>query len=328
MNWKTLAATSALAATLGAGVLAGSLLSPSASANVPASQVGQVAQAAQAQASPTAAPDTQKPAPPADGQQMPGMHGGRDGFGGFGGFGGPMGGKGGPGGGRGEGHGPGFDGDFGGRFGGYSAEGATRAISGTTSVLTIVKGDLAYATGKMDTATMETWVTNADTLLKAAQTAHSAGEYGKAAETAQAASALAESAELMMRQELGADKLPSYTQRQGGRPDRGMPGVGPSGTFTVTQAQASRVLANLYRNITSEQALVSGSAAGDAGTYLAAAKDQYSKAYAAYQAGNYSEATGAAQVGQSLLRVVEQLLSASTAPNGPDVPVQVPAPFV
>jgi hypothetical protein len=198
-------------------------------------------------------------------------------------------------------------------------------------VIALVKGDLAYATGKMDTATVETWVSNADNLLKAAETANSNGEYGKAVETAGAARALAETAELVMRQALGADQLPSYTQRPQGRgPDRGMlPGVGAQGTLTVTQAQASRVLANLYNNIVSQQAVVNSSAnKGDAGTYMAAAKDQYNKAYTAYQAGNYNEAVGAAHVGQSLLRVVGLLLGAGTAPNSPDVPVQVPAPFV
>ena len=86
--------------------------------------------------------------------------------------------------------------------------------------------------------------------------------------------------------------------------------------MTVTQAQASRVLADLYNNIVSQQAVVNSSAnKGDAGIYLAAAKDQYNKAYTAYQAGNYNEAVGAAHVGQSLLRVVGLLLGAGTAPE-------------
>lgn len=318
MNLKMLAATGAFAAALGIGVLAGSVLSPSANASVP---VTQVSQPAQAQANPTSAPDTQKPGAPVDGQQKPGR-GGR-GFGGghgpgdFNGFGGP-GGPGGPGG-----------GPHGDHFGGaYTADGATRAISGTTGMLDLVKGDLTYATGKMDTATAQGWVNNADSLLAAAKTANSNGEYGKAVETAGAARELAGAAELVLQQALGADTLPSYTQRQG----KGLGHIGGPGaqsTANVTQAQASRVLARLYDSITVQQALVNAAAnKGDAATYLAAAKDQYSKAYTAYQAGTYSEAVNAANVGQALLQVAHSLLEAGTAPSSPDTPVTVPAPFV
>jgi HEPN domain-containing protein len=317
MNMKTLTGTIVLAAALGIGVLAGSLLSPSASAGIPMTQVGQTAQATA-----TAAPDTQKPALPGGG--MPG-HRGR-GPGGPGGHG--------PGDGRGFGPSPGPDGGPGGRLGGaYTVDGATRAISATTSFITLVKGDLAYATGKMDTATVQDWVNKADALLTSAQTGMSAGEYGKAVETAHAARELAQAAELLMQQALGAETLPSFSQRQfpdGGHRGPGPgPGIGPSANITVTQAQASRVLAGLYNNITMQEALLNNSTSkGDAATYLAAAKAQYSKAYTAYQAGSYKEAAGAAHIGHELLEVVNALLRAGTAPNGPDTPVQVPPPFV
>jgi hypothetical protein len=317
MNMKTLTGTMVLAAALGIGVLAGSLLSPSASAGIHMTQVGQTTQATA-----TAAPDTQKPALPGGG--MPG-HRGR-GPGGPGGHG--------PGDGHGFGPGPGPDGGPGGRFGGaYTADGATRAISSTTSFITLVKGDLAYATGKMDTGTAQDWVNKADGLLTSAQTANSGGEYGKAVETAHAARELAQAAELLMQQALGPETLPSFSQRQfpgGGHRGPGPgPGVGPSANITVTQAQASRVLAGLYDSITMQEALLNNSTSkGDAATYLAAAQAQYSKAYTAYQAGSYKEAAGAAHIGHELLEVVNALLRAGTAPNGPDVPVQVPPPFV
>jgi hypothetical protein len=211
----------------------------------------------------------------------------------------------------------------------YTAEGATRAISSTTDFITLVKGDLTYATGKMDTATVEDWLNKADALLADAQAANSGGEYGEAVETANAARELAGAAKLLMQQELGADTLPSFTQGPGpGRGHRG-PDIGPSGNFTVTQAQASRVLAGFYDGITMQEALLNSSASkGDAATYTALAKDQYGKAHAAYQAGNYNEAVAAAHVGQALLQVANSLLRAGTAPNSPDTPVQVPPPFV
>ncbi len=333
MNWKTLTGTAvlgvALAATLGIGVLAGSVLTPSASAGTAVTQTDQTGQVADATATP--APDSQKPGSPRNG--MPGMRGSR----GPGGPGGQAwgGGPGGPD------AGPRFESGVRGSFGGaYSADGATRAISSTTSVITLVKGDLAYAAGKMDTATAQDWVDKADGLLAAAQTANTNGEYGKSVETANAASELARAAEMLMQQALGADTLPSYTQRQNagkGQMHPGMPGpgmgpgkIGPGGQVpsNITQAQASRIVANLYNSIVSQEALVNSSASkGGAATYVAAAKDQYSKAYSAYQAGNYSDAAGAANVGDALLRVVNSLLSAGTAPNSPDTPVQVPQPF-
>ena len=312
MNWKTLAGTMTLAAALGIGVLAGSLLSPSASAGIPVTQTGQTRQAAQT--TPTAAPNTEKPALPGAGMRGPGRHGGPGGRG-FGG------------------HGPGsrgFEGGPGGHFGGmYTADGAARAISSTTDFITLVKADLTYATGKMDTATVQDWLNKADGLVATAQTANSSGEYGRAVETANAARELAEASHISIAQALGADTLPSYTQRQFPGRDYKGPGIGPSANITVTQAQASRVLAGLYNNITMQEALLNNSTGkGDTATYLAAAKAQYSKAYTAYQAGNYSEAAGAAHVGHELLEVVNSLLRAGTAPNSPDTPVQVPPPFV
>jgi hypothetical protein len=207
-----------------------------------------------------------------------------------------------------------------------TAEGASRVISVTTEFIALVKSDLAYATGKMDTATVQDWVNKADGLLRTAQTAATGSQYGRAIATANAARELAGAADLLMQQALGADKLPSYNQR----PLRGKGRFGPGGpgtTITPTQAQASRELAGLYNSIVAKDALLQTvSNAGDAGTHLTAAKNSYRTAYTAYQAGNYTDAHKAAVVAHSLLHVVDSLMHAATAPNSPDTPVTVPQP--
>ncbi len=127
---------------LGVGVLVGSVMGAlSASAQAP-TQV------------PTAAPTTpstgtttapqNKP-----GQSVPGGPRGARGFGGPGGF-GPVGGK--------PGLSQGFDPGGFGPNGQATANGATKTISSTTSEIALVKSDLAYANGKMDTTDVQRWV--------------------------------------------------------------------------------------------------------------------------------------------------------------------------
>jgi hypothetical protein len=298
MNFKLFISAIAMALMMGVAVLAGSLLVPRASAGAPVTLTGQAAQPAQT--TPTVVPGK-----PQEGQPKgPGWAG--PGFGG-------------------RGHGPGdFRGPAG--FGGaYTAEGAARVISSTTSIITLVSGDLTYAAGKMDTAKVQDWLNRADNLLKTAQSANSSGQYGKAVETAQAAGNLARAADLLMQQALGADKLPSYNQRPFG--GRGRPGFAPGTNANITQAQASRELAGFYNAIIQKEALLKNSGStGDARTYLDAAKDTYKTAYAAYQAGKYSDVQASVEVGQTLLGVAGNLMRAGTAPNSPDTPVQVPAP--
>jgi hypothetical protein len=175
----------------------------------------------------------------------------------------------------------------------------------------------------MDTATVSDWLDRAGGLLKNAQSAVTAGEYGKAVATANAAGGLARAADLLMQQALGADKLPSYNQRGFG----GRNHMGAGTTTPPTQAQASRELAGFYNELVREGAVLKATPnAGDAATYLTAAQNRYSTAYTAYGAGNYSEVHASVAVGRTLLEVAESLLRAATAPNSPDTPVTVPAP--
>jgi hypothetical protein len=303
MNWKVLAAAGALSLAMVLGALVGSVALHTAAADTSSRAPAQPAAQAQATATPgTTTPPATRPGKPNAGPGMghPGM--------------------GHPGMGMGR---PGFDGR-----GGDSATGANRVITATTSLITLVKGDLTYATGKMDTATVGDWVSRADGLLTAAQSAVSAQQFGKAVATASAAGSLARAADLLMQQALGADKLPSYTQRGfGGRGDHMGRGMAPNAPATPTQAQASRELAGCYNELVKEAAVLKATTgAGDAGTYLTAAQNRYSTAYTAYQAGQYAEAHTSVAVGRTLLEVAESLGHAATAPNSPDTPVQVPAP--
>lgn len=295
MNLKVFAGAIALGGLMALAVLAGGIVAQPASAGVPPTLPGQ---AAAQTAQPTATRVTGTPQP---GAPQPGKPFGRSR---------DLGGRG-----HGPGHGPGG--------GQYTAEGASRAISSTTSLITLVRGDLAYATGKMDTATVQAWLNQADGLVRTAQSASGSSQYGRAVETASAASKLASAAELLMRQALGAANLPSASQRG----FRGRGGLGPGTATGVTQAHASRELAGLYNAIVMKQALLNrAGSAGDATNYLNAAKDYYRTAHTAYQAGNYDSAHASAAVGQTLLGVVDSLLRAATAPNNADTPVQVPAP--
>ena len=226
---------------------------------------------------------------------------GRDGFGGPGG----------------RGHG-----GFGGPGGAATADGAANAISQTTQALTLAQGDLTYATGKMDTAGAQRWLNAADGLIAKAQDAQTNQQYGQAVAYAQAARELAQTAEQAMAQALGADTLPSYSQRaQRGGP-RG--GLDPAQAQTPTQAQVSRELQNLYNRIVSQGALVGANA--EAAGYLTEAQAQYKTAYDAYQAANYDGAHDAARLAEHLLKVTASLVGVASAPANADTPATVPAP--
>jgi hypothetical protein len=225
---------------------------------------------------------------------------------------------GGPHGGRGHGHG-----DFGGERGimGATADGASRAITNATDVIALVRSDLAYAAGKMNTADVEKWLNGADGFLTSAQNANGNSQYGQASAYANAARELAMSARSVMAQELGADTLPSYS-RLPQRPDKGM-----TTATAITQAQASRVLAQTYNRLVAQEATVSNASnAAEANPYLTDAQNAYKAAYDAYQAGDYGDAVASTRLAGQLAHVAESVARASTAPANADTPVTVPAP--
>jgi len=274
---------------------------------------------AQATPVPTTAPGNEPVVPkgPRGDFPFPGGPGGKGMHGGFG-PGGP-----GPGG-----FGPGGPGDLGrGPFGdAATADGATRVLSDVNNLITLVKGDVAYANGKMDTANVQKWVTGAENLLKSAQSAKDGSRYGQAIGYAQAARELAMVAEMQMAQTLGADKLPSYSQRPARGPMHGDKGMIPA-NVTITQAQASRVLANTYQHLVGEGAAITSlSNTGDATTYLTDAQNAYKAAYDAYQAGKYNDAVSSAHLAEQLVHVAESVAHAANAPASTDAPVNVPAP--
>ncbi len=306
MKLKMLMGVTAAGVLVGVGVLAGSVVGSSqVSAQTPTT-------------SPTVAPAQPGniPAPPNGQPDMPDMHGwvGRDGMHGKGGGFGPG--------------GPGMHGGLdGGPGGAATADVASREITETTTFITLVKGDLAYANGKMDTTDVQRWITGADSLLKSAQSANSSAQYGQAAGYAHAARQLAEIADSQMALKLGADKLPSYSQRPQ-RPNRpGDANGNVNGPATLTQALASRILQNSYNQLLMHGALIKSAAKGsDATTYLTEAQNAYKTAYDAYQAGKYTDAVTAAELSGRLAGVAESILRATTAPNDSTTPVTVPAP--
>jgi hypothetical protein len=183
----------------------------------------------------------------------------------------------------------------------------------------------------MDTTDVQKWVDGADSLLKSAQDANAASKYGQAVGYARAASELAQVAETQMAQKLGASNLPSYSQRpqfpHPNRPNNGNGNSNGSTTPTVTQVEASRVLANTYDQLVAQGALIkSASNAGDAATYLTDAQNAYTTAYNSYQSGNYSDAVSSARLAQQLGGVASAVLQAVNAPNDNTTPVTVPAP--
>ncbi len=205
---------------------------------------------------------------------------------------------------------------------GLTADGVNHEITGTTNLLTIAKGDLTYATGKMDTANIQKWLTNADTLLKDAQTAVTATKYERAGQDAQAARDLAMIAEGQMAQALGADKLPSASQHPQGHLGH-MPGAPDANSATLTQAQASRILAQTYNHLVAQKTTIKTS---DATAYLTDAQNAYQSAYTAYNAGKYTDAVSSARLAGHLSGVAEHVQAAAGAPDNADTAVPVPAP--
>jgi hypothetical protein len=300
MKLKVFIGSIMAAALLGVGVLLGSVAGTA--------QVS--AQTPSATSTPNAVQTPKAQATPGTGDQQGGkpfgggMH--RGGKGGHGEFGG----------------GPGFG------FGHEAtADTATRAISSTTGLITLVKGDLAYANGKMDTASAQRWVSGADSLLGKAQSANTASNYEQAMAYAKAATIAASTAYTNMAQKLGADQLPSYSQRPV-RGDRGMGGIGKglgaANNATITQAQASRLLASTYNRLVGVGAVVAGTA--DAGSWLTDAQAAYKAAYDAYQAGNYADAAASARIANELVEVATGVQRATTSPGTSGAPVTVPAP--
>lgn len=292
-------------ALIGVGALAGSIVG----ASTTSAQTSTTPQAPAATATP--APSTGNPAlgRPDGGR---GFHGrGFGGFQGAPGMGGPaMGGMfGGPGPGKGN-----FRGGA-----GATADMVSREISNTTALLKLMRDDLAYANGKMDTANITKWVNGADSILADAKTAANASQYGKASTLARAASQLAIAADGQMAYTLGADKLPSYNQRPMMRR-----GPNQANKPALTQAQASRLLARTYQDLVMKGTAVKGNAT--AATYLTDAQNAYKDAYAAYQAGKYDDAANKARLAGELAGVADQLVNAASAPNDQNTPVTVPAP--
>lgn len=202
-----------------------------------------------------------------------------------------------------------------------TAEGASQAITNTTGAITSVKADLAYAQGKMDTADVQRWVNGADALLQSAVNANSSSQYGQAVAYAQAARELASTARSVMAQELGAGTLPSAGQ-DSGRPEKLAPDYS-----TLTQAQASRIVAQAYERLVAAGASVqAASNASEAGPYLTDGQTAYRAAYDSYQAGNYADAAVSARLAERLAGVAAGIARASTAPANADTPVTVPAP--
>lgn len=211
----------------------------------------------------------------------------------------------------------------GGMFGdNLTADTASQQITNTNTAITSAKNDLAYATGKMDTTDVQRWINGADSLVKSAQSAAANSQYGQAVSYAEAARELAMTADEQMAQKLGADKLPSASQRpQWG--DR----QGQQASTTLTQAQASRILAETYNRLVEEGTQVkSASNASEATPYLTDAQNAYKTAYNAYQAGNYTDAAASARLAGKLAGVAETIARASTAPANSTTPVTVPAP--
>ncbi len=299
MRMKILIGAAMAALLVGIGALVGSVVGAS----------GVFAQSPTAQA--TATPSTPSTAPtpgtttPYQGKRM--MHGEHGMFGGWG-------------------FGPGFGFGKGAWDGMATADGANTIISKTASLLDLVKGDLSYATGKMDTADVQRWLNSADSLLQQARTANSNAQYGPAVAYSSAAAQLAMIARSQMAQKLGEQNLPSHGQLAGRGWGHGpkMPGLKTPDTSSVTftQAQASRILAGTYYRLKMQASVVSGSGSA----WLTEAQNAYKSAYSAYQAGNYNEAVTYARLAEQLAGVATTVTFAPGAPANQDTPVTVPAP--
>ncbi len=298
MNVRMFAGAALATATLGIGVLAGSIASNNVSA-----------QSTTPGSNGTTPPVTNPANPPSTNPQVPGPgmgdpRGFRHGGGDFGGFGGPK---------------DGMMGGFGHDMKGpATADTATNAISRTTTQITTVKGDLTYATGKMDTTNIQSWLNGADAQLKNAQTAKDASKFEQSVAYTRAADQLARLADEQMGQTLGFDKLPSASQRPQ------FPGkFNPANQPTITQAQASRVLERTYNNLVMQKAVLKDG--GDVAAYLTQAQNAYKTAYDAYNAGKYNDAVSSARVAGGLAEVASQIHHALGATSS-DTPITVPAP--
>jgi hypothetical protein len=200
-----------------------------------------------------------------------------------------------------------------------TADGANNAITRATEVITLAKDDLTYATGKMDTANVQRWLNSADALVKSAQTASQNSKYEQAVNYAGAAMELAMTAESQMGQTLGYDKLPSYSKRPWMPHKDGM-----MDTSTITQSQASRILARTYENLVMQAAVLKNTS--EASSYLTEAQDAYKTAYDAYTAGKYGDAVTSARLASQLANVAHRVYEAVNAPASTDAPVTVPQP--
>ncbi|MDQ2808467.1 MAG: hypothetical protein M3Z04_16395 [Chloroflexota bacterium] len=232
-------------------------------------------------------------------------HGGHGGPGGFGGFDGP------------SGHGRG---GFGGPDGATTTvDGATRSIQQATAAVTLVRTDVSAVAGKTDTTQANTWLDQADALIKQAQTAGDAQHYAQAAAYAHTGADLARTADTALENAVGEANLPSAANR----PARSDNGTAP----TATQVSASRDLSRTYSELVAQAAQLkaAGTVAG-ATDYLSAAQKAYGQAYTAYGAGNWSDAQNSARLADSLSRVVGDLIRAAQAPADSTAPVTVPAP--
>ncbi len=288
--------------TVGASLAAGAVFIGTVAAGVSAQTPPTTATTPAAQTTPAPKSTAVPGENPKLGQPFPGGHHGPGGKGGFGGFDGP-----GP---RG--------------MGGFvpTADMANRQITNATDFLTLAKSDLAYANGKMDTANIQKWLNSADTLIKSAQTAVTGTKYESAGMNAEAAMDLIKAAEGQMAYTLGADKLPSASQLPTGRKGH-MESAPDASTLTITQAQASRILAQAYNNLVGQKALIK---ATDATPYLTDAQNAYKTAYDAYNAGKYNDAVSAARLAGQLAGVARHVQAAVDAPDSPDTAVPVPGP--
>lgn len=284
----SLAAAAVFIGTVAAGV---SAQTPS---TTPTSPAAQTTPAAKATAVPGENPKSTMPFP--DGHHGRGMKGFAFGFGDFGGL--------------------GHDGFV------PDANMANKLITHATEFLTLARADLTYATGKMDTANIQKWLNSADVLLRSAQTAVTDTKFERAGQNAQAAMSLIMTAQSQMAYTLGADTLPSASQLPTGRKGHKMHGPDMA-DVTVTQAQASRILAQTYNHLVAQDALIK---ATDATAYLSDAQAAYKIAYDAYNAGKYNDAAFAARQAGQLAGVARQVQAAADAPDSPDTAVPVPGP--
>jgi hypothetical protein len=304
MNVKMFAGAALATAALGIGVMAGSIVN----SNVSAQSTTPTTPGSGSTTPPsTNQPSDNQQQAPAPGMPEMGVRGFGHGPGDFGGFG-----FGGPKDGMMGGFGPGM------RGGTATADTTTNAISRATNLITTVKSDLTYATGKMDTTSVQSWLNGADAQLKNAQTAKDASKYEQAMAYAGAADQLAKLAEEQMGQTLGFDKLPSASQRPQ------FPGKGNlANPPTITQAQASRILGRTYNNLVMQKAVLKDG--GDVASYLTQAQNAYKTAYDAYNAGKYNDAVSSTRIAEQLAGVASQIHYAQGATNS-DTPITVPAP--